>query len=225
LVRPPFILGLEFAGVVAESYGVNKFPVGSQVYGSTTGAFAEKIAIQPKLLNVIPKGWSYADAAGFAATAPVSLGALIHADLKKGETLLVHGAAGGLGLMAIQIAKAMGCRVIGTVGSSPKAEAAKRFGADEVVNYNEREDWETEINQLTNGEGVDVVYDSVGLVLKSTRCIKYGGRILIIGFAGTEGNIEKIAMNRILLKQIKVLGYVSTSVMGMWIPLTRTAIR
>jgi len=111
--------------------------------------------------------------------------------------------------MAVQIAKAIGARVIATAGSQAKLDVAKRFGADECVNYTSNSEWWKEVLDLTGGSGVDVVYDSVGLVEKSLKCLKQKGRILIIGFAGTEGNIEKIAMNRVLLKQAQVIGYVS----------------
>lgn len=113
-----------------------------------------------------------------------------------------------MGLMAVQIAKAVGARVIATAGSKEKLEVAKRFGADDVVSYDDT-DWWKQVLTLTNGEGVDVVYDSVGLVDKSLKCLKHKGRVLVIGFAGTEGAIEKIAMNRVLLKQAQIIGYVS----------------
>jgi NADPH2:quinone reductase len=110
--------------------------------------------------------------------------------------------------MAVQIAKAVGARVIATAGSKEKLQAARRFGADELVNY-EQGEWWKKVLELTNGQGVDVVYDSVGLVDKSLKCLKHKGRVLVIGFAGTEGNLEKIAMNRVLLKQAQIIGYVS----------------
>jgi len=122
--------------------------------------------------------------------------------------VLVHAAAGGLGLTAVQIAKAAGARVIATASSKEKLDVAKRFGADECVNYTNLEWWK-DVMELTNGDGVGVVYDPVGLVDKSLKCLKHKGRILIIGFAGIEGNLEKIAMNRVLLKQAQLIGYVS----------------
>ena len=122
--------------------------------------------------------------------------------------MLVHAAAGGLGLTAVQIAKAAGARVIATASSKEKLDVAKRFGADECVNYTNLEWWK-DVMELTNGDGVDVVYDSVGLVDKSLKCLKHKGRILIIGFSGIEDNLEKIAMNRVLLKQAQLIGYVS----------------
>lgn len=85
---------------------------------------------------------------------------------------------------------------------------ARKFGADECVNYSEDQEWWKTILDLTNGKGVDLIFDSVGLVDLSLKCLSHGGRILIIGFAGREGNLEKIAMNRVLLKQAKIIGYV-----------------
>lgn len=113
--------------------------------------------------------------------------------------------------MGVQIAKAVGARVIATGGSKEKLEIARRFGADEVVSYDSEEWWKT-VLVMTKGDGVDVVYDTVGLVDKSLKCLKHKGRVLIVGFAGTEGNIERIAMNRVLLKQAQIIGYVSCSV-------------
>jgi NADPH2:quinone reductase len=115
----------------------------------------------------VPSHWSFAEAAGLAATAPVGYGALVvRAGLKKGETVLVHGAAGGLGLMAVQVAKAVGARVIATGGSEEKLAVTRRFGADETVNYSDP-NWHQNVLALTVGEGVDVVYDSVGLVVSN----------------------------------------------------------
>jgi NADPH:quinone reductase len=154
------------------------------------------------------------DAAGLGATAPVSYGALItRGRLKKGETVLIHAAAGGLGLMAVQLAKAAGVIVIATASTEAKLTVAWKYGADECVNYIISEDWWKEVLVLTDEVGVDLVFDSVGLVDKSLKCLKHKGRLLVVGFAGTEGMIEKIAMNRILLKQAQIFGYVSRSLM------------
>jgi NADPH2:quinone reductase len=164
-------------------------------------------------LHLIPPSWSFAAVAGLAATAPVSYGGLvIRGQLKRGETVLIHAAAGGLGLMAVQIAKAVGARVVATAGSKEKLAVARRFGADELVSYEDDEWWKT-VLELTKGQGVDVVYDSVGLVDKSLKCLKHRGRVLVVGFAGTEGEIERIAMNRVLLKQAQIIGYVSRSIL------------
>lgn len=156
----------------------------------------------------MPDNWTFAEAAGLAATAPVSYGALmLRAELKQGETVLIHAAAGGLGLMAVQIAKSAGARVIATAGSKRKLAVAKSFGADECIDYSSGNWWQT-VLKATDGHGVAVVFDPVGLVDKSLKCLKQKGRILVVGFAGTEGKLEKIAMNRVLLRQARVIGYV-----------------
>ncbi|KAI9876383.1 MAG: hypothetical protein M1830_006642 [Pleopsidium flavum] len=207
LVRPPFTLGLEFAGTVAYAPPCSIWKSGDRVFGAGLGAFAEKIVAKEGSLHAIPAGWDFEDAAGLGATAPVSYGALVERGrLKAGETVLVHAGAGGLGVMAVQIAKALGARVVVTVGSGEKTGVARRTGADVVVDYSV-DGWEKIVVGATKGEGVDVVFDSVGLVGKSLRCLKHGGRVLVVGFAGSEGGIEKVAMNRILLKQAQVIGY------------------
>ena len=138
-------------------------------------------------------------------TAPTSYGALVvRAGVKKGDYVLVHAAAGGVGLAAVQVAKAFGATVIATAGSARKLEVAKGFGADFAVNYNER-GWQEEVRKVTpRGRGVDIVYDPVGMVNASLRCTAWNGRVLVIGFAA--GDIEKVAMNRVLLKNISLVG-------------------
>lgn len=110
--------------------------------------------------------------------------------------------------MAVQVAVALGCRVIATAGSPEKCAYAEKYGAQVCFNYSE-DNWTERVVAATNGKGVDVVYDSVGLIDLSLKCIAHRGRILVIGFAGREGNMERIAMNRILLKQVQIIGYVS----------------
>ncbi|RFU23646.1 hypothetical protein B7463_g12691, partial [Scytalidium lignicola] len=209
LIKPPFTLGIEFAGTILSAPpSTSNFSIGDRVYGGGIGSYAEQIAISESSLNHIPQGWTFEEAAGLAATAPVSYAALIiRGGLRKGETVLVHAAAGGLGLMAVQVAKAVGARVIATASSSAKLAVARRFGADECINYADGSEWWVKVMKMTGQHGVDVVYDPVGLVDKSLKCLKYKGRILVVGFAGTEGNLEKIAMNRVLLKQAQIIGY------------------
>jgi len=206
-VRPPFILGLEFAGIVISTPKNSSFIPGEAVLGSGLGAFAEQIAVEESALTRLPTGWSLRDAAGLAATAPVSYGALVNVGkIQAGETVLIHAAAGGLGVMAVQIAQARGATVIGTIGSPSKRQILESLGVEDIVNYSVP-NWESQILEATNGKGVDLTFDPVGLVEESIRCSRYGGRIVIVGFAGREGNLEKIAVNRILLKGITLLGY------------------
>lgn len=210
LVRPPFTLGLEFSGIVISAPTDSPFQPGDAVFGDYSGSYCETISIpaQTTSLQRIPLGWKTADAAGLAATLPVSYGALVFAaQLQPGESVLVHAAAGGLGVMAIQIAVAMGCRVIGTAGSPEKCRFVTRLGAKECFDYTQ-DGWWDRVLDATDGKGVDVVFDPVGQVNTSLRCTAPKGRILVIGFAGTEGQIEKVATNRLLLKQITLIGYV-----------------
>ena len=211
LFKPPFTLGLEFSGVVIHAPPESGFQPGDKVWGGGLGSHAEYIACPPKTVRKLPHGISLKDAAGIGAgTAPVSYGALVRcAEIKKGDVVLVHAAAGGLGVVACQIAHALGCRVIGTVGSEAKANALRenlKGVVVGVVRY-DNDGWEKEVVKMAGGEGVDVVYDTVGLVLSSIRCIKFGGKIVIAGFAGRDGKLEELKMNRVLLKNAKLLGY------------------
>lgn len=121
-----------------------------------------------------------------------------------GDYVLVHAAAGGVGLAAVQIAKAFGATVIATAGTKHKLDVARSFGADHGVDYRQK-DWPEQVKKLTpNGRGVDIVYDPVGLITQSTKCINWNGRLVVIGFAA--GDIEKVATNRFLLKNISLVG-------------------
>lgn len=212
LHKPPFTLGSEFAGVIT-STGANatsKFRPGDRVFGSALGAFAESITADEEDIHKIPEGWSSEGACGLAATAGVSYGGLVErAKVREGEWAMITGPSGGLGLMAIQVAKAVGARIVAVVGNSEykkeKQEVCRRYGANEVVVL--EDGWEKTVIGVTGGQGVDVVYDSVGVVESSIRCLAHFGRVILIGFAGRGGKMEKVAMNRILLKQAVVIGY------------------
>ncbi|KAI8063789.1 hypothetical protein BC940DRAFT_306860 [Gongronella butleri] len=203
-IRPPFpfVPGGELAGVVIKSKSPLYKP-GDRVFGKGS-AFAEVVNTEAKSLLPIPKNFTYEQACGLFITYPTSYAALVlRAQLKAGEYCLVHAAAGGVGIAAVQIAKAIGATVIATAGSQEKLDVAKRFGADHVVNYRDK-DWHEQVKKITKGHGADVVYDPVGLVEQSTKCTAWNGRILIIGFA--KGAIEKIPANRLLLKNISAVG-------------------
>ncbi|KAH7156408.1 hypothetical protein EDB81DRAFT_786966 [Dactylonectria macrodidyma] len=205
--QPPFpwVAGAEFAGVVVSAPAGAKFRPGSRVFGAQQGAFATKVCAKEASLLPVPPGWSFQDAAGLFVTAPTSYGALVvRAGIKKGDIVLVHAAAGGVGLAAVQVAKAFGATVIATASTQRKLDIAKSFGADHVVSYNDA-DWPAKVKALTPSKrGVDIVYDPVGLVDASTKCTAWNGRILIVGFAA--GRIEKVAMNKVLLKNIALVG-------------------
>ncbi len=213
LVKPPFNLGLEFAGVVAfvPQGCKERWKVGDRVWAGTVGSHATEVVVPAASLRRVPDNVSLSEAAGIGpGSAPVSYGALVNcAKIEKGQTVLIHAAAGGLGVGAVQIAHALGCRVIGTVGSEGKKGALIKHLGDKlvgVVDYS-GEGWEKMVVEMAGGEGVDVVYDTVGLVLGSIRCVKFGGKIVIAGFAGREGKIEQLPMNRVLLKNAQLLGY------------------
>jgi NADPH:quinone reductase-like Zn-dependent oxidoreductase len=211
LVRPPMTLGLEFAGIVSYVPPGASWSVGDRVWGGTIGSHAEEACVPATSLRRVPDNVTLESAAGIGAgSAPVSYGALVRCgQIKAGMTVLVHAAAGGLGVSAVQIAHALGCNVIGTVGSQGKKDALMKELGDQltgVVVY-DKDGWEKDVVKMAGGEGVDVVYDTVGLVLSSIRCVKFGGAVVIAGFAGRGGVMEKVAMNRVLLKNVRLLGY------------------
>ncbi|OBZ85496.1 Quinone oxidoreductase-like protein 2 [Choanephora cucurbitarum] len=203
-IKPPFpfVPGGEFSGIVLKST-LSTFKPGDRVFGSGY-SFAEVINVPATNVLPMPAHFSFEQAAGLYVTYPTSYAALVlRAQLKAGEYCLVHAAAGGVGIAAVQIAKALGAKVIATAGSKDKLEMAKRFGADFAINYRDK-DWTEQVKKVTHGHGADVVYDPVGLVEASTKCTAWNGRILVIGFA--QGTIEKIPTNRLLLKNISAVG-------------------
>lgn len=207
-VKPPFILGNEFAGIVTSAPPSSSLKPGSRVFGGGLGSYAEFICVPDSSVRPVPEQWSLAEACAVGASGAVSYGALVGvAQVKGGETVLVLGASGGLGVMAIQIAKALGAKVIAVVGSKEKANVVRAVGADDVVDYHD-DKWEERVKALTkDGAGVDVVYDGIGAVESGVKCLKYRGRLIIVGFAARDGNIENIRANRILLKSVMVHGY------------------
>ncbi|MGH7822939.1 MAG: NADPH:quinone oxidoreductase family protein [Candidatus Binatia bacterium] len=204
----PFTPGAELAGVVRDvGPGVRGFGVGDRILASVPlGAFAEQAAVPARAAMRMPDGMTFEEGAAFPVVYPTSYAGLVfRARLEKGENLLVHAAAGGVGIAAVQIGKALGARVIATAGGADKLEVARRAGADEVIDYR-GEDWVERVRALTGGRGADVIYDSVGgdVFDGSMKCIAWNGRLLVIGFAG--GRIPEVKANRILLKNISVVG-------------------
>jgi NADPH2:quinone reductase len=204
---PPFIPGTEVAGTVREAPPDSGFEAGQHVMALTfaIGGWAEQAVAAPWATFSMPASFSVEQGAGFVMNYHTSHFALLHrGGLREGETLLVHGAAGGVGTAAIQIAKATGARVIAVVSSDAKEEVARRAGADEVVRSDG--EWLSGVRELTGGRGVDVVYDPVGgdRFTDSVRSLAPEGRLLVIGF--TEGEIPKVAVNRLLLKNVAVVG-------------------
>ena len=209
-VKPPFpfIPGGEIAGVVNEvGAGVKSFAVGDRVLASAPmGGYADRIAIPAAFAHKMPDAMPFEEGASFPIVYPTSYAGLVfRAALQPGETLLVHAAAGGVGLAAVQIGKALGARVIATAGGADKVRVALEAGADFGIDYNS-EDFVERVKEITGGKGADVIYDSVGgdVFDKSLKCIAWNGRLLVIGFAG--GTIPSVAANRILLKNVAVTG-------------------
>ena len=208
-IKPPmpFSPGGEMAGeVIAVGEKVTRFKVGDRVMGLTGyGAFAEEVVVAETNLLPVPDAMSDEEAAAFTMVYGTSYHALKQrAQLKEGETLLVLGASGGVGLSAVELGKVMGARVIAAASSAEKLEVAREAGADELVNYSE-EPLKEAVKKLARN-GVDVIYDPVGgdFTEQALRCMGWEGRHLIIGFAA--GDIPKIPANLTLLKGCSVVG-------------------
>ncbi len=205
---PPFAPGGEVAGVaVAVGAGVSTIREGDRVAATMIhGAFAERVAV-PELATVrVPERVSFETAAATLLTYSTTLHALSdRADLRKGETLLVLGAAGGVGAAAIQLGKLLGARVVAAASSDAKIAFCREQGADETIQYT-REDLKTRAKELTGGAGADVVYDPVGgsHAEAALRSIAWQGRYLVVGFAA--GEIPRIPLNLVLLKGCQIVG-------------------
>jgi len=209
-VRPdfPFSPGFEVAGdVSAVGPGVTDFKPGDRVIATMDyGAHREQVIVEDYLAHPFPDAMDYVTAASFPVAYGTSyVGLLRRSHIAPGETVLVHGAAGGVGLTAVEIAKAAGAQVIATAGSDEKTAIAKAHGADHVINYTTGP-IRDRVKELTDGNGADVIYDPVGgdIFDQSLRCINWGGRILIIGFAA--GRIPEIPANMLLVKSCSAIG-------------------
>lgn len=205
---PPFVPGGEAAGVVsAVGAGVTRVAVGERVAVTLVhGAFAERIVVPEAAVIPVPDGVDFAVAAATLLTYATSWHALVdRAGLKAGETLLVLGAAGGVGIAAVEIGKLLGARVIAAASSDEKLAFCRAHGADEGIQY-AREDLKERTRRLTNGDGADVVYDPVGggFTDAALRSIAWEGRYLVVGFAN--GEIPKIPLNLVLLKGCQIVG-------------------
>ncbi|MEM7468770.1 MAG: NADPH:quinone oxidoreductase family protein [Pseudomonadota bacterium] len=212
----PFSPGLEGAGIVSEvGTAVTELQAGDRVmvHPMAAGAFAEELAIDAITTWRIPDEVSFSEAAGFCVSHGTSYHALKdRAVLKPGETLLVLGAAGGVGLAAVELAKVMGATVIAAASTPEKLALCEKYGADKTVNYR-TENLRDAVKELTSGHGVDVVYDPVGgdLGVAAFRSMRPGGRFLVVGFAS--GPVPAIPINLILIKRCDVLGVF----LGNWI--------
>ena len=206
----PFAPGAEVAGEVVETGdGVTRFAPGDRVIGMTRwNGWAEEAVVPEARCLALPPGMSFETGAGFPMTYGTSCHALVQrARLRAGETLLVHGASGGVGTAAVEIGACLGARVIAAGGSDDKLRAVQeRYGVADLVNYRTDPAWKDRVKALTGGAGADVIYDPVGgsVFEQSLRCINWDGRLLVVGFAG--GEIPSVRANLVLLKGCQVVG-------------------
>jgi NADPH2:quinone reductase len=204
----PFSPGLEVAGeVLAVGSQVEDLAAGDPVIAFCGhGGLAERVVVAAANAIPIPDGMDFVTAAGFAVVyGTAHVGLERRGQLAPGEVLLVHGAAGGVGLAAVEVGRQMGATVIATASSEEKLALAKEHGAHHVINYRE-EDFRERVKSLTDGRGADVVFDPVGgeVFEQSVRCTNWEGRILVIGFAS--GTISQLPVNLTLVKNISVIG-------------------
>lgn len=201
----PYVPGGEVAGIVREATPESGFAVGDRVASLTMwGGLAEQALGLPQYAVRLPDSLSFAEGAALYLNYATACFAAERAAIAEGETVLIHGAAGGVGTAAIEVVRARGARTIAVVSSDAKADAARRIGADEVVRSDGR--WLEQARELTGGRGVEVVLDPVGgdRFVDSTRALDVGGRLVVIGFAG--GEIPTVAANRLLLRNLTLTG-------------------
>jgi NADPH2:quinone reductase len=218
-VDPPFVPGTECSGLITEvGSEVQGFALGDRVLTlSGTGAFAEQLLATPPFQQVhhIPDEMSWEDAAAFNLTyGTAGHGLIQRAHVREGDTVLVTGAAGGCGSAAVQIAAALGARVIAVAGGAEKCALALKLGADACIDHTTVGDGERALSdrvaELTGGRGVDILFDNVGApegsddIRELTRCVGWNGRYLVVGFAG--GGIPRILLNRTILRSISFVG-------------------
>ena len=204
--EPPYVVGGEMAGdVIAVGRAVTRFKPGDRVLGGgLTGAFAEETQRAESMLRPLPPGADYAVGSAFTAAYLTAYVALVRrAEIAKAEWLLVHGAAGGVGLAAVDLGRLLGARVIATASTEEKRAFLSSYGADHVLSPS---GFREQVKELTGGRGADVIYDPVGgdVFDESVRCIAFNGRLLVIGF--TSGRIPSVNVNMPLIKGFSVVG-------------------
>jgi NADPH2:quinone reductase len=206
-LEPPFTPGMDMSGTIAAlGEDVGGFEIGDAVCGGARfGGFAEYAIVKAEGLQKKPEQMSFEDAASYSAAYLTAYVALVRrGKLQGGETLLVHGASGGVGMAAVDVGKLLGATVIATGGSDEKLAKVKAYGADHVINT--AQGFREKVKALTDGRGADVIYDPVGgdVFDESVRCIAFDGRLLVIGF--TSGRIAKVSTNMPLIKGFSVVG-------------------
>lgn len=203
----PFTQGMECAGIVETvGEGVSAFSPGDRVVGGNkTGAFAEFALLPASSLSLVPDNMGFAEAAAYPAAYLTAYVALVRrANLQPGETLLVHGASGGVGMAAVDVGKLLGATVIATSASDAKLDKVIAHGADYAINV--AQGFRDKVKTLTGGRGADVIFDPVGgdVFDESVRCIAFDGRLLVVGF--TSGRIPEVKANMPLIKGFSVVG-------------------
>lgn len=208
----PFVPGSEVSGVVMSAPPGSNLKAGDRVMamvdngGLTRGGYSEITDAAPGSITPMPEKMTFEDGAAFTVIYQTGwFGLHRRAHLKAGETLLVHAGAGGVGSAAIQLGKAAGATVLATAGSDQKVAICRELGADHAINY-KTQDFVEEVKEITGGRGADVIYDPVGgdVYDRSTKCIAFEGRIVIVGF--TSGRIPQAAANHVLIKNYSVVG-------------------
>lgn len=210
-VKPPlpFTPGAEISGTIAKAGPNSRFKVGERVFAQPqlpNGGLSEYVAVDESNVFKMADSMSFQEAAAMFVTYQTTYYALHYrAQLKRGETLLVHAGAGGVGSAAIQLGKAAGAKVIATAGGQEKVAVLRELGADVVIDYLS-DDFVEIVKEETNGRGADVIYDPVGgdVFDRSRKCIAFDGRILVVGFAG--GRIPEAPVNHALVKNYSIVG-------------------
>lgn len=205
--RRPFIPGQEIVGIIEDVDPSLDFEIGEMIASKVLwGGFAEFVLIRGDMAIKVPKNYSSTQAAAVPVSYTTALIALNYCStLRKKDTVLIHAAAGGVGLASVEVAAAKGANIIASASSSLRLEVAKKYGANHVVNYcNEK--WFDEINEITNGKGADIILDPVGgdIGEQSLRCLAMDGKLLIVGFAS--GKMQKLPPHRLLLKRASAIG-------------------
>ncbi len=210
----PFTPGLEVAGEVVEAPPGSRFVPGDRVMSMTNhGAFAEYTLVPESRTYPVPQGMPFPMAGGFLNGYQTAYVGLVRCGrVQPDDVLLVHGAAGGVGMAAVDIGRTLGATVIATAGSDAKLAACRRQGAHHAINYRDQ-NFVDAVMSLTDGRGADVILDPVGADVfdESRKCLAFEGRIVVAGFAG--GRIPEIALNRLLLRNVGVIGF---NLIGYW---------
>ncbi|KAF4553093.1 Zinc-binding dehydrogenase-like protein 14 [Elsinoe fawcettii] len=205
-VHPPFILGLDFVGVVASTNSKSTFKPGDRVFGSSSSAFGEYLSLPTTSLQPIPSSISSRDACALVSGVVSHVAVQRLASVRSGQVVLVTGVPGNLALIACQCAQSAGATVIALARNESRA-ALIRPALPGVTVLASNDNWQAEVKKLTSGKGVDSIIDNVGTVKDGLSVLAFGGSIVLVGFAGRGGVMESVTMNRILLKGAKVIGY------------------